>query len=179
MNIGGVGGTGKSRVLTALQDFVSRRNEVHRFVTTAPTGSAACLINGSTYHSVLNFNGLNDYNTSATVLGKVRERLEFVDVLFLDEISMVSCTDLYKICSQMCKAMNNDDLPFGGKHVMVAGDFGQLPPAVNVRNSLYSDKVKCSVDGLNLQEQHREGNMACVYYSYHSAREYVSTRSCG
>ena len=41
---------------------------------------------------------------------------------------MLSCHDMYKVCSQMAKAFNNRDLPLGGINVIFAGDFAQLPP---------------------------------------------------
>ena len=53
MYLGGMGGTGKSQVLKALIDFFEERNESHHIMILAPTGSAAALLNGSTYHSVL------------------------------------------------------------------------------------------------------------------------------
>jgi len=49
----GMGGTGKSQVVKALMDFYKFRNESHRFVVLAPTGTAAALLHGSTYHSFL------------------------------------------------------------------------------------------------------------------------------
>ncbi|TFK24314.1 hypothetical protein FA15DRAFT_680755 [Coprinopsis marcescibilis] len=48
-----MGGTGKSRVIQALINFFNARKESHRFIVLAPTGTAAALLNGSTYHSVL------------------------------------------------------------------------------------------------------------------------------
>jgi len=54
MYLGGMGGTGKSQVLKALIEFFKERGESHRIIILAPTGSAAALLNGSTYHSVLN-----------------------------------------------------------------------------------------------------------------------------
>src|ERR1700677_1883412 len=53
MYVGGMGGTGKSQVIKALMDFFKSRNESHRFVVLAPTGTAAALLHGSTYHSFL------------------------------------------------------------------------------------------------------------------------------
>jgi len=38
---------------------------------------------------------------------QVKARLDGVDYTFLDEVSMVSCSDNYKISSQLAKAMNN------------------------------------------------------------------------
>ena len=57
MYTGGMAGTGKSQVIKALTAFFERRNESHRIVITAPTGTAAALVGGSTYHSIL---GIND-----------------------------------------------------------------------------------------------------------------------
>jgi len=53
MYLGGMGGTGKSQVIKALIAFFDRCNEAHRIMILAPTGTAAALLNGSTYHSAL------------------------------------------------------------------------------------------------------------------------------
>ncbi|TFK53511.1 hypothetical protein OE88DRAFT_1626505, partial [Heliocybe sulcata] len=53
---------------------------------------------------------------------------------------MVSCYDLYHICSQLCKGKGNNDDPFGGINMILCGDFAQLPPAMN-RHPLYSSIV--------------------------------------
>ena len=53
------------------------------------TGSAAAPLNGSTYHSVLNI-GSDRARNDATSQSNVHERLDGVDYIFLDEISMVA-----------------------------------------------------------------------------------------
>jgi hypothetical protein len=53
MYLGDMGGTGKSQVIKALIHFFSERNKNHRFAVLAPTGMAAPLLNGSTYHKAL------------------------------------------------------------------------------------------------------------------------------
>ena len=50
MNIAGMAGTGKTQVLLALMHFFSFKNEAYHLVIMAPTGSAAALLGGSTYH---------------------------------------------------------------------------------------------------------------------------------
>jgi len=60
MYLGGMGRTGKSQVIKALISFFQEHNEMHRFLVVAPTGSAAALLNGSTYHSVLGINDNSD-----------------------------------------------------------------------------------------------------------------------
>ena len=127
MYLGGMGGTGKSQVIKALMHFFNERKENHRFIVVAPTGAAAALLNGSTYHSVL---GINDGEfISASSLANIRARLDGVDYIFLDEVSMLSCRDIYKISAQAAKACGVHDEAFGGINFIFAGDFAQLPPA--------------------------------------------------
>ena len=127
MYLGGMGGTGKSQVIKALMSFFDERKENHRFIVTAPTGAAAALLNGSTYHSVL---GISDGKfVNANSIAQIRMRLDGVDYIFLDEVSMISCRDMYKISAQAAKARVVYDEPFGGINFIFAGDFAQLPPA--------------------------------------------------
>ena len=92
MYLGGMGGTGKSRVLAALSDFFALQKEAHRFVIVAPTGSAA-LLGGSTYHLMF---GINDFNSNSQ-LSQVKANLAGVEYVFFDEVSMLSARDLYCI----------------------------------------------------------------------------------
>jgi hypothetical protein len=143
MYLGGMGGTGKSQVIKALMKFYDKRKENHRFLVVAPTGAAAALLNGSTYHSVL---GINDGEfMSAKSLAQIRANLDGVDYIFLDEVSMLSCHDMYKISSQCAKARGEHNEPFGGINFIFAGDFAQLPPAMNAP-PLYSGNVGTQVE---------------------------------
>src|SRR6266699_6024045 len=79
MYLGGMGGTGKSQVLKALVEFFKERNESHRIMILAPTGSAAALLNGSTYHSVLGVGSEgNRTRNEQTSQRNVHERLDGV-----------------------------------------------------------------------------------------------------
>jgi len=147
MYLGGMGGTGKSQVIKALISFFEKRNESHRIMIVAPTGSAAALLNGSTYHSVLGINSTKDSETERnehTLVALVKSRLDGVDYIFLDEVSMVACHEFYKISAQISKARNVADIPFGGINMIFAGDFAQLPPVGG--QSLYKETVGTSVD---------------------------------
>lgn len=88
----------------------------------APTGSTAALLNGSTYHSAL---GVNDWTDAANAknIVKVHSRLEGVEYIFLDEVSMLSCHDLFKISAQLARATNEHEEPFGGMNMIFSGDF--------------------------------------------------------
>jgi hypothetical protein len=141
MYMGGMGGTGKSQVIKALMDFFKSRNESHRFVVLAPTGTAAALLHGSTYHSFLGvpIDGQTPFRNEATNNALVKTRLDGVEYIFLDEVSMVSCDDNYKISSQLAKGLNIFELPYGGINMIFSGDFAQLPPVFG--SPLYSGTV--------------------------------------
>ncbi len=71
-------------------------------------------------------------------MSKIRQKVERkgVKYVFIDEVSMISCTDLYKISAQLALLRNEADSPFGGMNMIFAGDFAQLPP-VGKSISLY------------------------------------------
>ena len=153
MYLGGMGGTGKSQVIKALMHLFKGRNESHRFVVLGPTGTAAALLGGSTYHSFLGImmSGSGVKSQAATI-AQIRGRLEGIDYIFLDEVSMLACHEMYKISSQLAKATNVHDMPFGGLNMIFSGDFAQLPPVGGA--SLYSGQVGTVDSGMkpHLQE---------------------------
>lgn len=160
MYIGGMAGTGKSQVIKALIRFFEARGKSYAFLILAPTGSAASLVSGSTYHSVLGFRGSNkldqDGNTKADPLAKgmsaqdsIRSRIRNVEYVFIDEISMVDCLSLYNISAQMNLAMRMDDVAFAGKSMIFAGDFAQLPPLHTAGPALYSALVSSTIHTTN------------------------------
>ena len=152
MNIAGMAGTGKSQVLKALVLFFKLKKESHRFIIVALTGSAAALLQGSTYHSVFGINS-DGKQISGIQLAQVKERLQGVRYVFLDEVSMLSCRDMYLISARLARVMNNVDAPFGGLNFIFAGDFAQLPPVIGHEHaSLYSRSVGMKATSLRDQE---------------------------
>jgi len=142
--IGRMGGTRKSRIIEALISFFEKRKESHRMIIVAHTGSAAALLAGSTYHSVL---GINDNFSTAHSVFQVCARLDGVDCVFLDEVSMLSCHDMYKISGQMAQASNQYDTPFRGENIILVGDFAQLPLVAGKEVSyLYSGHVGTQIN---------------------------------
>ncbi|KAG1839846.1 hypothetical protein C8R48DRAFT_552699, partial [Suillus tomentosus] len=98
MFLGGAGGTGKSRVITAVEDFFKRRNERHRFHLASYMGVAARNISGMTLHSAL----LLNQRRSKGSKGKSKRDLvasmwQNVDYLLIDEVSMIGCNFLLQI----------------------------------------------------------------------------------
>ena len=114
MYISGMEGTGKSQVIKALTSFFERQNESHHIIITAPTGTAVTSVGGSTYHSIL---GIIDKSGSNISMAKVRTRLNGADYMFLDEVSMISCHDLYNISAQLVKTFNEPNKPFSGLNI--------------------------------------------------------------
>lgn len=145
MYLGGMGGTGKSQVIKALIHFFNERNESHRFTVVAPTGTAAALLNGSTYHSLLGIRSYDGKDSSsprrneATIINEARAKLHGVEYVFLDEISMVGCDELHNISARLAHIRNVHDVAFGGMNVIFAGDFAQLPPVGG--NALYAANI--------------------------------------
>src|SRR6202453_1323473 len=92
----------------ALMDFFKSRNESPRFVVLAPPRNAAALLLCSTYHSFLGvpIDGQTALRNETTNNAQVKTRLDGVEYIFLDEVSMVACDDNNKISSQLAKALN-------------------------------------------------------------------------
>jgi hypothetical protein len=146
MYLGGMAGTGKSQVIKSLIYLFHARNEEYRFVVLAPTGSAAALVKGSTYHSVLGIrDNSGDEQLSKKSLNQIRDRLSGIQYIFIDEVSMMSCQDMYRISARLARTKGNIQDPFGGVNMIFAGDFAQLPPAMNSA-PLYSGNVRNRID---------------------------------
>ncbi|KAF9547538.1 hypothetical protein CPC08DRAFT_600138, partial [Agrocybe pediades] len=106
MYLGGMGGTGKTQVIKAVLEMFKRKKESHRFIVVAPTGTAAALLNGSTYHSAfgIHIKGKNEAGmgrSSVDLINELREKLAGVEYVFLDEVSMISCHELYALSARM------------------------------------------------------------------------------
>lgn len=138
MYVGGMGGTGKTHVLNALTAYFKAQGESKQLVIVAPTGTTTALVKGSTYHFMFGINKCHGESISKKALAEFKERLDGVDYIFVDEVSMLSCIDMYCISAWLAMCTNRPELPFGGLNLIFAGDFVQLPPAIgSERASLY------------------------------------------
>jgi hypothetical protein len=157
MYLGGMGGTGKSQVIKALIHFFSERNENHCFTVLAPTGTAAALLNGSTYHKALGIHRKSDVGqdfsrSESAILNEVRSRLQGVEYIFIDEVSMIACHELYSISARLAQITGMHDAPFGGMNIILAGDFAQLSPVFG--SPLYDGAVERYVNSrMSVREQ--------------------------
>jgi len=119
MYLGGMAGTGKSQVIKALAHFFEHQGEPHRFRLIAPTGAAAAVIGGTTYHSLLGINPASAENISANMISQVKSGLKGTDYILLDEVSMIGARDLFTISKHLCLATGRHDKPFGGLNIIV------------------------------------------------------------
>ncbi|MDD3232250.1 MAG: DEAD/DEAH box helicase [Clostridia bacterium] len=135
--ITGRAGTGKSFLIKIFEKSTKKR-----ILKTAPTGIAALNISGATLHSVFGFNNisnlpLEDINKESLKLKSEKKLvLQNFDTLIIDEISMVRVDILEKI-NKVLQVVNNSNLPFGGKQVILFGDLFQLPPITNKTEETY------------------------------------------
>jgi hypothetical protein len=101
MFLSGPGGTGKSRVIHALQDFFRLRGQERRVRLSAYTGVAARNINGMTLHSALCISQRTGKSTQTRTRRDLIATWEGVDYLFIDEVSM---DQMYHITPRYARA---------------------------------------------------------------------------
>lgn len=126
--LSGTGGTGKSAVIRLFLENC-RKN----IVCVAPTGLAALnLPDAMTIHSFFKFPidkimlGGDDVPADA----HLTEFLRHTDCIVIDEISMVRA-DIFNALEISLRVHGNaTDRPFGGKQIIVVGDFLQIPPVI-------------------------------------------------
>lgn len=131
--ITGKAGTGKTTLLKEIVKECRARGK--NIAVSAPTGVAAKNAEGQTLHSLL---GLK---TIVFIPGKIRrwyrpmddarvKVIKKLDILIIDEISMVRC-DVLDMVDLTLQHYKGNKEPFGGIQVILFGDLFQLPPVVN------------------------------------------------
>lgn len=167
----GNAGTGKT---TVLREIVKQCDiNGRKAVVLAPTGVAAKNAYGVTIHSFLKLPlqpylpgmKLQDlYSLDAEDITLIK----YLDLIIIDEISMVRC-DLLDMMDDVLRHYRNNELPFGGIQIVFFGDLYQLMPVApkeewEILNKKYSspyffsskvlEKVKLPL--FELKEIHRQ-----------------------
>ena len=144
----GPGGTGKSFLINHIRNELENQNK--KVAITSLTGMAALLI-GNGARTIHSWSGLgignrsiDDYYSFIKIKHKkAREAWRTVDVLIIDEISMMSDTFFEKL-NEIGKLLRNSDKLFGGIQLLCFGDFYQLPP-INTKfifeSSLWNESI--------------------------------------
>ena len=164
----GKAGTGKSTILRSFQEKCPRD-----CVFLAPTGIAAINIGGSTLHSFFQLKpGLLTPDSMEELRNRKRINLiRQVETIVIDEVSMVR-SDLFTAIDMRLREVTNNPRPFGGKQIILVGDFFQLPPVVKSKTeSAYLQRVlggfyafqtklwyQADFHGMCLQTIHRQQN---------------------
>ncbi|MEO5571224.1 MAG: helix-turn-helix domain-containing protein [Bacteroidia bacterium] len=135
----GKAGSGKTTLLKHIADKTTKN-----FVIVAPTGVAAINAGGTTIHSMFyfpttsfipsnEFVNMNLVTNRSLLLKRMRYNrekrrlLQELELLIIDEVSMVRC-DILDAIDFVLQVVRRNKLPFGGVQVLLIGDMHQLPP---------------------------------------------------
>jgi GTPase SAR1 family protein len=123
----GKAGTGKTTFLKRL-----KLNTPKRITIVAPTGVAAINAGGVTIHSLfqLPFSPFLPNHIAVEAKKFSREKINLIksiDLLVIDEISMVRC-DVLDAIDSVLRQFRNRYKPFGGVQLLLIGDINQLAP---------------------------------------------------
>jgi len=127
----GPGGVGKSWLIDKFRSRYKHEKPSKVVVLTATTGIAALNIGGITLHR---FAGVKTGDADVDVLikhiaidKKTVDKWKTIDILIIDEVSMLGETFLGKL-DKIAKHIRKNKNPMGGIQMIFSGDFLQLPP---------------------------------------------------
>ena len=136
--LSGGAGVGKSTVTNALYEALIRYLNAQTendpddisVVKVAPTGKAAFNIRGNTLHSAFKIpanRGFNYCTLDRDRLNTIRAQLQRMQVVFIDEISMVG-SGMFNFLDLRLQQIMGTKEPFGGLSIVTVGDLFQLKP---------------------------------------------------
>ena len=165
-------GTGKTFVAKTIASRIRSKGDIA--LCNATSGIASTLfINGKTMHSRFKI-PLNCNKNSSLTIKKQSIDAELIrksKVIIWDEAPMAHSDNLFWLNRQLKDIMGNNEL-FGGKIIVLCGDFKQIPPVVpkgSIKIIIQSSIKKCSlfehatqlklVTNERLRKQLREGTL--------------------
>jgi ATP-dependent DNA helicase PIF1 len=138
----GPAGTGKSKVIKTMEEYIKNKKQEKKMTLCATTGIAAYNIGGMTIYSFMGIGtgeGDVDYLVKKIIRKKGQaDRIRNTDVLVIDEISMMSAAIFEKI-EEICRRVRKNNRYFGGIQVILTGDFLQLLPVMKQNKEIYKE----------------------------------------
>ena len=143
MIVSGTAGTGKSYLIHCLRLLLQ-----DQVCVAAPTGVAAFNVDGHTLHSLLSLPTKSDYkDLEGERLHQMQQSLANMKYLIIDEMSMVGRKVLGQVDKRLRQVFpHRADEVFGGCSCLLFGDFGQLPPVMDL--PLYTTVPRAALSDL-------------------------------
>ena len=163
--LSGPGGVGKSHVISLIHCDTKKILSLSRkfepiditVLLTAPTGVAAFNIGGMMIHSALLLRtssyGKEGEALASEKLNTLRSKLSNLQLIIIDEVSMVGSDMLLNVHKRLCQLKGASDCLFGNVSVLAVCNLYQLPPVLqpniydpvrnplaNLHGSLWKDK---------------------------------------
>jgi len=125
----GGGGVGKTFTINKMREATKKKS----IAMTATTGLAAMHVSGQTVHRFSGMGGWSQIGHLIPIMradswNATKEKIKAVDIVVIDEVSMLLSNQFDLINAIFKKATGRLTKPFGGKQIILVGDFLQLPP---------------------------------------------------
>jgi ATP-dependent DNA helicase PIF1 len=139
----GSGGCGKSYLIREMKNYIKNESGLNIEIT-ATTGIASYNLNGITIYSFMGFGTGN--GSIDVLLKKIKKniysynRIKNIDILIIDEISMMSAC-IFEKMNIICQKIRRCNKFFGGIQIILSGDFLQLPPVFNQNKNKMNDEM--------------------------------------
>lgn len=168
----GFAGVGKSYIIHMFKTLYGNQKNI---AITSTTGVSAIVIGGTTLHSYLGIGlgtgSVDDLVAKITKSAKARQRWLSLDVLVIDEVSMLSA-ELFDKLEQVARNIRRKNLPrmlkeeeipeqaFGGIQLILSGDFLQLPVVGDENRFCFESESwnKCIQHTIELTENMRQSD---------------------
>ena len=147
----GPGGSGKTTVVDLIMEYAREycsnlpdfEFSSRTIVVTAMTGVAATILLGETLHSAAYLNQKREITPEQVDLWR-HSRL-----LIIDEISFASKSEIVELHKKLRRLKQQLNLPYGGLHIVFAGDLRQLESVGIGKKPLYADHCPEFEDWIN------------------------------